>query len=188
MGRLIVEQIITADGFAADSDGGMKFMQFSASGFEVDQEQLDMLANVDAIVLGRVTYGMFADYWPNADPAREAVATPINALPKHVVSNTLERAPWGDGEIQIERGDGVESLRALKARYPRDVIVWGSLDLTDDLLLAGVVDVLRLRIVPGLIGTGRTIAPAALAPTSLTLEKTHVYEGGQVVLQYAVNQ
>jgi dihydrofolate reductase len=187
MGRLIVEQIVTADGFAADSDGGMKFIPTTVTDdYEIDTEQLDMLRTVDAIVLGATTYRMFADYWPTASVADDPVAEPINRLPKHVVSNTLDRAPWGDGEITVERGDGVASVRALLDRYAGDVIVWGSLTLADALLAAGAVDVLRLRVVPRLIGSGRGISPAGLAMTDLTLTATHSHASGQVTLQYDV--
>ncbi len=187
MGRIIVEQIVSADGFAADTDGGMTFMTV-AEPDEVDDDQLRMLEQVDAIVLGRVTYGMFAGYWPQADPARYPVAGPIATLPKHVVSNTLESAPWGDDEIVVERGDGVESLRRLKAQYAGDLIIWGSLALTDALFRAGEVDVLRLRIVPTLIGAGRPATPEDLPLTTLTLTGTRVFDGGQVTLEYAVTR
>jgi dihydrofolate reductase len=188
MGRLIVEQIVTADGFAADSDGGMKFIADNYTHDQgVDVEQLELLRGVDAIVLGATTYRMFADYWPTVSVDVDPVAEPLNRLPKHVVSNTLDRAPWGDGEIEIARGDGVESVRALHARYPGDVIVWGSFTLTDALFAAGAVDILRLRVVPRLIGSGRGISPAALAMTDLTLTATHPHAGGQVTLQYDVN-
>jgi dihydrofolate reductase len=186
MGRIIVEQIISADGFAQDSDGGMKFMTV-AEPTEADDDQLRMLERVDAIVFGRVTYGMFAEYWPDADPERYPVATPIAALPKHVVSNTLESAPWDDHEIGVERGDGVDSVRRLRDQYPGDLIIWGSLTLTDALFRAGEVDVLRLRIVPTLIGAGRAATPDDLPPTALTLDGTKVFDGGQVTLEYAVS-
>ena len=137
-------------------------------------------------MFGRVTYGMFADYWPQADPQRYPVATPISVLPKHVVSNTLDVAPWADGESAVERGDGVDSLRRLRDRYAGDLIVWGSLTLTDALFRAGDVDVLRLRIVPTLIGAGRGATPDDLRPTGLTLTGSRVFAGGQVTLEYAV--
>ncbi len=184
MGRIIVEQIISADGMAQDSDGGMKFMTV-AEPDDADDDQLRMLESVDAIVFGRTTYGMFADYWPVADPDRYPVAKPIESLPKHVVSNTLDAAPWGDGEITVERGDGVETLRRLRAAYVGDVIIWGSLSLTDALFRAGEVDVLRLRIVPTLIGAGRGPTPEDLPLTGITLGGTHVFAGGQVTLEYA---
>jgi dihydrofolate reductase len=185
MGRIIVEQIVSADGFAQGSDGGMKFMTV-AEPDEVDDDQLRMLERVDAIVFGRVTYGMFAEYWPGADPKRYPVAKPIAALPKHVVSNTLETAPWADGEIAVEGGDGVESVRRLREHYAGDLIIWGSLTLTDALFRAGEVDVLRLRIVPTLIGAGRGATPDDLPLTGVTLAGTRVFPGGQVTLEYAL--
>lgn len=188
MGRLIVEQIVTADGFASDSDGGMKFIpETYTHDAGVDTEQLEMLSHVDAIVLGATTYRMFAGYWPTVSIDTDPVAEPINRLPKHVVSNTLDRAPWGDGEIEVARGDGVDSVGALLKRYPGDVIVWGSLTLTDALFAAGLVDVLRLRVVPRLIGSGRGITPAGLAMTDLDLTATHTHPGGQVTLQYDIH-
>lgn len=187
MGRIIVEQIISADGFAQDTDGGMKFMTV-AEPDEVDDDQLRMLEQVDAIVFGRVTYGMFADYWPQADPQRYPVAAPIATLAKHVVSNTLERATWAEGEIAVERGDGVESVRRLRKQYAGDLIIWGSLTLADALFRAREVDVLRLRIVPTLIGAGRGATPADLPPTALTLTGSRVFGGGQVTLEYAVER
>ena len=187
MGRIIVEQITSADGLAQDSDGGMKFMTV-AEPDDADADQLRMLESVDAIVFGRTTYGMFADYWPVADPNRYPVARPIETLPKHVVSNTLAVAPWGEGEIIVEPGDGVDTVRRLREQYAGDLIIWGSLTLTDALFRAGEVDVLRLRIVPTLIGAGRGPTPEDLPLTGITLVGTHAFAGGQVTLEYALER
>ena len=185
MSRVIIEQIISADGFAVDTDGGMKFLNGVDPG-NWDVRQLQLVERLDAIVFGRVTYGIFADYWLDADPEQQPVAKPINALPKHVVSNTLKRAPWGDGEISVESGDGVESVRRLRDQYSGDLMIWGSLTLADSLFSAGEVDVLRLRIVPTLIGSGRGVTPDDLPLTALELTSSHSSPGGQVTLEYAV--
>jgi dihydrofolate reductase len=129
---------------------------------------------------------MFADYWPKADPTKEPVAAPLNAIPKYVVSNTLDEAPWGghgDSAIVL-RGDGVASVRALRGRVDGDLIVWGSLTLSDALLRAGEVDLLRLRIVPVLIGAGRPFSPTDLGRRALTLRSYRGYPQGLVVLEY----
>ena len=133
MGHLIVEQVVTVDGYAEDADGGISF--FGAMDDDLtpnEPGQVELLERVDAILLGRRTYGMFADYWPKADPAVEPVAEPIARLPKYVASNTLAEAPWGDGTIEVLRGEASESVAALKQRH-ESVIVWGSLTLTDAL-------------------------------------------------------
>ena len=186
MGRLIVEQIVSADGYAAEPDGGIGFFQNARGINDVDEQQIRLLASVRTIVLGRRTYGMFASYWPDADPAQEPVAAPINATPKYVVSNTLDAAPWGSNgdAAEVLRGDGAESVRNLRRRIDGDMIVWGSLTLADALLRAGEVDVLRLRVVPKLIGSGRSFAPSDLGHRTLILEDAASYAGGVVVLQY----
>lgn len=191
MGRLIVEQIVSADGYAADADGGIDFFAVSpelagetdAGAGAIDREQLAWLEGIDAILLGANTYRMFAEYWPSADPAVEPVAEPIARLPKHVVSNALGRAPWGDGEIEVLRGDAAASVARLKQRFDATV-VWGSLQLADALFEAGLVDELRLRIVPVLIGTGRSFTPEGLGQRALALDHAESHPSGHVTLHY----
>jgi dihydrofolate reductase len=185
MGKIIVEQIISVDGYAADEDGGIGFFSSAREFNDADPEQLAMLKSVGAIVLGRVTFGMFAAYWPTPEAQAEPVAAPINALPKFVVSSTLTTAPWGaNDEAEILRGDGVDSMRALRARIDGDLIVWGSLTLSDALLRADEVDVLRLRVVPVLIGAGRSFTPADLGDRKLELVKAQSFPGGHATLMY----
>jgi dihydrofolate reductase len=188
MGRLIVEQWTSVDGFAADAEGGVSFYVPDApgGGREIERAQVAMLEQVDAIVLGANTYRAFVEYWPTASAADDAVAEPINRLPKHVVSNSLASAPWGASEAVLERGDGAESVRALKERYPRDIIVWGSLTLADALFEAGLVDVLRIRVAPRIIGTGRGFTPDSLPMTELVLRDVTTYPAGQLLLEYDV--
>ena len=189
MGRLVVEQIVSADGTAADADGGMAFMPAPVDDGTIDHEQVARFADLRAIVLGATTYRMFAGYWPSVTAEQEPIAGLINALPKHVVSSTLDAAPWGDHTpATVERGDVVAALRRLKADAGGDgeVVLWGSLTLADAAFAAGEVDLLRLCVVPTLVGGGRGVVPAALPVTSLRLVGCHAHAGGQVALEYAV--
>jgi dihydrofolate reductase len=187
MGKVIVEQIVSADGYAEDADGGIDFFVNADWINGVDGEQLRMLSGVAAIVLGAKTYRMFADYWPTADPAADPVATPIRELPKFVVSSSLESAPWGTSDsAEILRGDGVAAVRGLRHRFTGNLIVWGSLSLSDALLRAGEVDVLRLRVLPMLLGRGRSFAPPDLGLRRLSLATAQSFAGGLVVLEYSL--
>lgn len=187
MGKVIVEQIVSADGYAEDADGGIGFFANAEWINGVDGEQLRMLSGVAAIVLGARTYRMFADYWPTADPAVDPVATPIRELPKFVVSSSLESAPWGTSDsAEVLRGDGVAAVRGLRHRFTGNLIVWGSLSLSDALLRAGEVDVLRLRVLPMLLGRGRSFAPSDLGLRRLSLATAQSFAGGLVVLEYSL--
>lgn len=186
MGKVIVEQIVTVDGYAADKDGGIGFFNAADDFKEGEDEQMKMLESVGAIVFGATTYKMFADYWPVADEKVEKVTGPINRLPKFVVSNTLKSAPWGGlGEVEILTGDGVESIRDLRERINGNLMIWGSLTLTDALFRECEVDVLRLRTVPLLLGEGRSFAPDDVGDLRLSLEHVKSYPGGQIVMEYS---
>lgn len=189
MGEITIEQIVSVDGYAADRGGGIGFFDDVDFGDQAsaDTEQMRWLGGVEAILLGRRTYEMFADYWPHADPRVDAVAGPISRLPKYVVSRTLERAPWGEGEIEILREGPERAARALTAQYG-SVAVWGSLELTDALFRAGLVDVLRFRIVPVLIGAGRTVAPPEIGGIPLELIAGHRDANGIVTGEYRVRR
>jgi dihydrofolate reductase len=185
MGKVIVEQIVSLDGYAEDAGGSIDFFGNANWINEADTEQLRMLSGVAAIVCGAKTYRMFADYWPSADPAVEPVAARINELPKFVVSSVLETAPWGaDDSAEILRGDGVAAVRGLRDRFTGDLIVWGSLSLSDALLCADEVDVLRLRVLPLLLGRGRSFSPPGLGLRRLSLATARSFAGGLVVLEY----
>lgn len=187
MGHLVIEQIVSTDAFAAGPDDNIDFFQSAGDFAETEPEQLEFLTGVDVVLLGANTYRMFAGYWPTADAEKERIAVPINTLAKHVISSTLEAAPWGSfPAATVERGDVVATVRRLKSQYPRKIVVWGSLQLTAALFRAGLVDVLRLRVVPVLIGAGRSVTPADLAPTRLELVKARSYPRGHVSLEYVV--
>lgn len=185
MGKVIVEQIVSLDGYAEDAQGGIDFFVNANWINEADSEQLRVLSSVSAIVLGAKTYRLFADYWPSADPTVEPVATPIRERPKFVVSSTLASAPWGEGDpAEVLRGDGVEAVRGLRHRFTGDLVVWGSLQLSDALLRANEVDVLRLRVLPLLLGRGRSFAPPDLGLRSWSLASARSFARGLVVLEY----
>ena len=182
--RIVLEQLVSADGFAAEPDGGMRFVE--AVSFEdldrTDEHQMEFVATVDAIVLGRVTYEMFSSYWPTADPEHDRLAGPINALPKLVLSETLETAPWGEDEAQIVRG-GVGGLREAIARYST-VVVWGSLMLSRALLAEELVDTIRLRTVPTFVGEGLGFTPPTREPLVGRLGEQWRYSTGHVTTEY----
>jgi len=185
MGDLIVQQFVSADGFAGDETG--EFVLFDGSGptDELDNETLARLENVEAIVLGATTYRMFASYWPTPDSDPEILAGRINELPKIVVSTTLTEAPWGEYEpAMVVSDDAAEAVRRLKLDLPGDLIVWGSLTLTDVLFAAGLVDTVRIAVLPKVLGHGRSAFPAGLTDLDLRFVRSGSYDSGIVVIEY----
>ena len=96
MGKIVVQQLVTLDGFAADGNGDVSFFDSVTEWSDSDADQLAFLDTVSLIALGANTYRMFAGYWPTEQSRSEIIADKLNAMDKVVFSRSLDRAPWGD--------------------------------------------------------------------------------------------
>jgi dihydrofolate reductase len=190
MGQLIVQQFVSADGYAADTDNQFTvFEQADGNSAEIDLETLRLLGSVDAILLGANTYRMFAGYWPTPAAEDEVLAPRINELPKIVVSSRLDAAPWGDFEpASVVSENAIEAIRLLKSDLPGNLIVWGSLSLTEQLFEADLVDVVRLVQLPVVLGAGRGVFPQTFAGARLRLSRSGTFDTGLVAVEYWVER
>jgi dihydrofolate reductase len=188
MGQLVVQQFVTADGFATNTNNEFNAYEWLEGGTaEFDQNQLKWLDSVDAMVLGASTYRMFVEYWPTPASAGEIIAPALNGLRRFVFSRHLEKAPWGDlPKATIESGDAVEAIRRIKREIQGTIVLWGSLTLSEAFFAAGEVDGVRLIVMPIAIGAGRSVFPAGQDPTLLSLLSARTYDAGLVELEYSL--
>ena len=140
MGKLVVTEFMTLDG-VAQAPGGPD--EDRDSGFEhggwqaplLDEESGSVLfeqaRSMDALLLGRKTYEIFANYWPTA-PEEIPFTGLLNRVPKYVASRTLTEPLAWQGSTLLT-GDLAESITAVKERH-NEVHVIGSLDLVQSLL------------------------------------------------------
>lgn len=188
MGQLVVQEFVTADGFAADANNEFTAYEMLEGGTaEFDRSQLAWLDSVDAMVLGASTYRMFAEFWPTPASDGEIIAPALNGLRRYVFSRQLDHAPWGDlPEATIESGDAVEAIRRIKSEIEGTIVLWGSLTLSQAFFAAGEVDAVRLVVMPIAIGAGRGVFPAGQDPTLLSLLSANTYDTGLIELEYAL--
>ena len=188
MGQLVVQEFVTADGFAANTNNEFTAYEMLEGGTaEFDRSQLAWLDTVDAMVLGATTYRMFAEFWPTPAAAGEIIAPALNALRRFVFSRTLKNAPWGDlSAATVESGDAVEAIRRIKLDVEGTIVLWGSLTLSGAFFAAGEVDAVRLVVMPVAIGAGRGVFPAGREPALLSLRSARTYDAGLVELEYAI--
>ena len=188
MGQLVVQEFVTADGFAANTNNEFNAYEMLEGGTaEFDNSQLAWLDTVDAMVLGASTYRMFVEFWPTPASDGEIIAPALNGLRRFVFSRSLRNAPWGDlPAATIESGDAVEAIRRIKGEVEGTIVLWGSLTLSEAFFAAGEVDAVRLVVMPIAIGAGRGVFPASQDPTLLSLRSAKTYDAGLVELDYAV--
>ena len=194
MGLIHVDEFETLDGVAQapggpdeDRDGDFPFGGWQAPLMgDVDGSAVgEGLATVDALLLGRRTYDIFAAYWPNAPAEPDGdVAALFNRLPKYVASRGTPRLDW-EGSTLLGP-DLPAAVREIRDRH-ENVHVIGSLNLVQSLLAEGLVDRLNLFVYPVLLGQGKRALESGIEPTNLQLLATpQVSEKGAIVLHYAV--
>jgi dihydrofolate reductase len=190
MGQLVVQEFVTADGFAANENNEFTAYELIEGGTaELDRSQLEWLGTVDAMVLGASTYRMFAEFWPTPASDGEIIAPALNGLRRYVFSRRLESAPWGSmPAATIESGDPVEAIRRIKRGTEGTIVLWGSLSLGEAFFRAGEVDAVRLVVLPVAIGAGRGVFPRGQDPTLLRLLSAKTYDAGLVELEYALGR
>lgn len=117
--RLVASVHVTLDGvMRAPEEWSLQFFDEQA-----ERHSVDDLVAADALLMGRVTYEGFFGYWPSAtDPE----ARRMNALPKYVVSSTLEDAGWNN--TTVISGDVARQIKALKNQPGRDILLLASAD------------------------------------------------------------
>lgn len=185
MRKVILQEWLSLDGFAADRDGGLDFFPATETGHFSDRDQLAFLDSVDTILLGRRTYELFVDFWPTATTDREIVADRLNALPKLVFSNTLAEAPWGSWPpARVVRGDAVAEIRRLKALDGKHMVLWGSLSLAQALMAAELIDEYHLQVCPAMLGGGRRLFAEFPDRADLDRVAVRTYDTGVVFLHY----
>ena len=180
MPRIINSTYITLDGVV---EGPQLWPSNGRPGDQRAGEiQSELLLSCHAVLMGRRTYEGFAEVWParTGDP----IADRINAMPKFVVSTTLEDPAWSNTHVI---GDHVEgAVRELKDGQGGDIVQFGYGPVTRLLLEHGLLDELRLWVHPLILGRG-TPADLLFGPVpgvGFELADTTALSNGIVILTY----
>ena len=173
MRKLIESTLVSLDGVIESPE---RWAIFDDEASELSMQELD---NYDAFVMGRVTYERFRDNWgAGGNPYVDR----IGAMPKYVASRSLNDVTWN---ATLLGPDIVTAIQDLKAQPGKDLIKYGTSRLDATLLGAGLVDELRVWIMPVVVGSGQRIFED-VEPSSLRLNLTDVrrLRHGSVVLTY----
>ncbi len=181
---LSLDGVMQAPGGPGEDDSG----GFEHGGWLVPYADEDMgkimdgwFEAVDAFLLGRKTYDIFAAYWPWVTDENDPIATKLNSLPKYVASRTLENAEWNNSTIIH---DILAEVPRLKGQPGRELQVHGSGQLAQSLLEHGLVDEYRLLIYPVVLGHGKRLFTEGSTPTAMKLIDTKITGAGVIVGTY----
>ena len=184
MGKIVVSDNVTLDGVIQDPAGDEGFKVGGWVGLIKDSPQLNKLAldealGATALLLGRRSYEWFAKRWPSRSGE---LADRLNSLPKYVVSSTLEHPAWSNSTVLA--GDVLNEVSKLKQELNGDIIVPASFQLLRTLMEHDLVDELRLKVFPVVLGTGERLFRETTRRKPMSLIHIQTLGGGIAYLTY----
>ncbi len=182
-GRILIDLFTTLDGVMQapggvdeDREGGFRFggWQVPLDDDVIGAEIWAGMQGLDALLLGRKTYDIWAGYWPHH--GNNPIGELFNRVPKYVVTHGELATPWAGTTVLDGESAGLDALRD---RH-RNIHVIGSGEVARTLLAHELFDELKLWIYPVVLGEGkrvfddgtvaknlRLIAPATTSPRGI---------------------
>lgn len=190
MAELTMTTFVTLDGVLQapggpdeDRTSGFEYGGWLVPHFDEDAGNIidEIFRRVDAFLLGRRTWEIFAAYWPNMTDPGDLVAGKLNNLPKYVASRSRTDFPWAGSE---PLRDVVRDIPAILQRYDGEVQVHGSGDLAQTLIAHDLVDEYRLMTFPVVLGSGRRLFDGGARPANLKLVHLRQASSGMIYSVY----
>ena len=182
MRKVIASPFVTLDGMMAGPQGELEWNEpyFDE---EMGNYISDQFSTVDTILFGRVTYQLFAQYWPAQGVKDDPIfAEKMNSLSKIVFSKTLSKVEWANS--RLVKDNVAEEIRSLKQQPGKDMVIDGSPGLIHSFSHLGLIDEYRLRIHPVILGSGVPLFKDIKDRMKLKLVFSKIFRSGVVILHY----
>jgi dihydrofolate reductase len=193
--RVVASTFVTLDGYMVGPDEDMSWV---VAGFDREMQAdiaEEMSRKSDVFVFGRVTYEIFAAYWPSALPYEEGdelnpaegkedprIIQALNDFPKLVFSRTLEAPEWNN--TKVVDGGLEDEIRRLKRQPGKAVSIQGSASIVQALERADLIDEYRLYVHPVLLGDGKPLFATGIKRQDFELASIKPYTNGVVAMSY----
>jgi dihydrofolate reductase len=194
MRKIIAALQVSVDGFIEGPNGELDWAMVEDE--EVWSDVFEMLTHIDTLILGRVMYPAYEQYWlailANPDgvlPFSDRVASKneiayarlADKTPHIVLSTTLDKVAWKTTRIVRD----VEEIRRMKQQPGKDMQVVGGATLISSLMNLGLIDELQLMVNPLILGGGKALFKDVKERHALKLVRAKPLESGKVVLTYS---
>ena len=181
MPKVISFMVTTLDGYVAGPNGEFDWPNVDE---EFNEFSIEQLGEIDTLLFGRVGYEGMASYWPTDAAKKDSplIAGRMNAVAKVVYSSTLDRADWSN--TTMVDGDAAADVRRRKEETGAAMGIFGSPNLAASLTTAGLLDELRVMVMPILLGAGRSLFDSLGQRVRVRHLSTRTFDSGNVLLTY----
>jgi len=184
MGKIVLSDNVSLDGVIQDPAGDEGFGRGGWVGLIKDRPgayklALDEALGTEALLLGRRSYEWLAARWPSRSGE---LADALNSMPKYVVSSTLEDPGWNNSTVL--NGDVVNEVSKLRQELDGEVMVVASFQLVRMLMEHDLVDGLRLKIYPVVLGGGDRLFGETSEERPMRLVDAQTVDGDVAFLTY----
>ena len=195
MRKVVVCNLMSLDGYyEAPGKDVMPLFDYRRESYPTDESfdayNVQRLRAADTLLLGRISYEGFKGYWPavadnpNATSITREISHLDNAIDKVVISDSLrldQTEPWQDTTRILRRSDSHRQIAGLKQQTGKDILMFGSRTLWNDLLVNDLIDEIHIMISPVLLGAGTPLFEGKPA-VSPRLIDTQTWDGSGIVL------
>jgi len=184
MGRIVVSDNVSIDGVFQDPAGDEDFPRGGWVGLIKDRPELSRLAleealSAEAMLMGRRTYEWFVARWPTRTGE---LADRLNSMPKYVVSSVLDQPTWNNATVL--KGDLLEAVARLKSEVTGEIVVPASAGIVRALVEHEIVEELRLKVFPIVLGAGERIFGETTGMKAMRLVDVRILDGDTASLTY----
>jgi dihydrofolate reductase len=184
MGRIVVSDNLSLDGVIQDPVGDEGFPRGGWVGLIKDRPELaritlDEAMSTEAMLMGRRTYEWFAGRWPSRTGE---LADRLNGLPKYVVSSTLENPDWSNSSVLA--GDVLAGVSKLKDEFSGAIVIPASFRIVRTLMEHDLVDEMRLKVFPVVLGAGERLFGETSAKRQMRLVDVRTLDGDTPFLTF----
>jgi len=183
MRKIILMAGVSVDGFI---EGPNREIDWHLVDDELHSHFNEQVGKMGALLSGRVTHQLMAEFWPTADKDPASTGPMVEFariwrdMPKFVFSRTLERADWN---TTIVREVVPEEIQKLKEQPGGDMVLSGS-DLAAAFMRHDLIDEFRIYVHPVVIGRGKPLFQTSDAKINLRMAETRTFGNGVVLLRY----
>ena len=186
MRKIIVYNLVTVDGYFAGPNGEIDWHNYDE---EMSAHSTEQMKTLGTLIFGETTYELMAGYWPTPEGIKSepVVAEILNTIPKIVFSKTMQDVKDGPvwKNVRVFHEINSEEIIKLKKQEGKDIAIFGSGTIVQQLTNLGLIDEYRLVVNPLILGSGKLLFKDINNKINLELLSTKTFKNGNVLLTYS---